>query len=216
MSPKLELNSPTNLTKLIRENESDIIYLSEGLIHTVDKALLQKRYREVCRTCMPATLYNLRMHDVYAGYKENDGKRIIDYTFFTEPDMKILPLVRILFAMYSSGKDEEDTAKSTTIAKDIADKLYFAGYNFSSVSKVPDAMVNQIVPGQKILLYFMQLEAKFTDIDVKLSPYLYHATFRRYINKINKNGLVPTAKSSIFKYPERVYLFNLPANWNHV
>lgn len=59
-----------------------------------------------------------------------------------------------------------------------------------------------------IKIVFMQFEAKYSDFPFKMADVLYHVVPNRYIKKIIERGLVPCSKSNVFKYPDRIYLFN--------
>ena len=199
------INNPNRLTALIREKESDVSYMSEGLIKTAKKELLHKIFKKSLIEHVPEELRNLKISALGTGTNNGD-ETVFDYAFFNEPEKEITPIARFVFAIYSSGSLEADDKAAGDIAKDIADELYCCGYNFSAIRRIADSKAD--VNGKKAIGYYIQFEAKFSDFEFEMAPALYHVTLERYIDKIKTRGLVPSSKSSLFRYPERVYLFN--------
>lgn len=198
--------NPTRLTSLIREKENGVSHVSEGLIKTAKKEILQRSFHKFCMENIPHELCSLNIHKLYP--KIEDDVKLVDFVMYNEPEMEISPLVRFAFALYASGDRRKDAANAEEISREMTDELYPCGYNFSKVNRIPDGDVIQPFEKRKVLLYIIQFEAKFSDIDFKMAPFLYHVTLKRYIKKINTRGLVPSSKSAMFKYPKRVYLFN--------
>lgn len=212
--PRWILNNPFRLTDIIRRKERTVTYVSEGLIKTFPKDKLAKRYSKYCMDHLPAELNSLRVSDVYAGYRGKPNVKIADYAYFNEPDEEVSSLVRFMFATYSTGDVKMDSDKAKSFIDGLIEELYWCGYNFSNLRRISDGNVNQVFSDdgerRRINLYAVQFEAKFSDHDAVLGDNLYHVTPRRYMEKIRRRGLVPSAKSPVFKYPERVYLFNFP------
>ena len=207
------INNPNRLTDLIREKERHVCYLAEGLIQTANTDVLQKMFKKVCVKHAPKELCDLKIADFNVNEIDKlqvGGEKVIDYAFRNEPDMDISPLVRFLFAIYSSGNSKNDDAEAARISGEITDELYFCGYNFSSVHRVPSRGSKH--GGKDVLLYTIQFEAKYSDFNFQMAPVFYHVTLKRYIDKITSRGLVPSSKSSLFHYPDRVYLFNFHHN----
>lgn len=76
-------------------------------------------------------------------------------------------------------------------------------FNQSAITDIDTLMSNN-----QLSLIILQCEAKFdVQIDSKfLPPVLFHAAPTKYINRIQKIGLILTSKNSLFSFPDRIYL----------
>jgi len=72
---------------------------------------------------------------------------------------------------------------------------------------VSHAMYHDKLP-HNVTLYFLTFEAMYSNLNVELESSLFHVTLEDSLASIAKNGLLPRAQSSEYKYPPRIYLFN--------
>lgn len=78
------------------------------------------------------------------------------------------------------------------------------GHNYASFHN--DIMWQDAVP--EINIIAVTFEAKFSDISFEFGKTLYHVTLASSLKKIARDGLTPRSQNEVFRYPDRVYLFN--------
>lgn len=194
------INHPHCLASAIRNCESNVEFLDEGLIVTYPLSKLTAGYSKAYKKFADASLQDLRVTDVVPN--SSDATKLSDFCF---NDVKNPGLVVFLFPIFS----DQQTKFKEFILPELVDTLYVYGYNLSQFAEFTAAK-ELITCEKRVKVMSVQFEAKFSDLDVKLSNSLFHVSPSRYFEKICKNGLVPYTKSAKMKYPERVYLFNCP------
>ena len=195
MEPMFSLNHPNKVTKLIRENENDYISVFEGLIKTYPIDKLKDEYKRFYENNVDKELKNIKASEII---KVKDQNVKMSELSFTSKDN-----ISLIFFMFPIRKDVDPEP----LIKNMIDKFYWCGYNFSHHNKIQDTQINRKYRNDYDV-YMIQFEAKYTESEPKLSDYLFHVSPSRYYDKIRKRGLVPTSKSVEFKYPERIYHFN--------
>ena len=194
----IKLDDKNNLKNLIVENERDLNFIDEGLIKTIPTRKLIDLFKNFVKNNLDERLYDLKLSDVQDD--TNDNRRLTDIILQSDEKQTISPFVSFYIPIYSNAKKK--------IIDDLTDYLYVSGYNLYSIDTVDQENVKQPFYDVKIEILSMTFEAKFTEYTVELNDFLYHVVPERYIEKVRKNGLVPSSKSDMFNYPDRVYLFN--------
>lgn len=194
----IKLNDKNNLRTLIVENEKELNFIDEGLIKTIPTRKLIDLFKNFVSSNLDERLCDVKLSDVQDN--SNDNRRLIDIIIMSDEKQSISPFISFYIPVYSNNKRK--------FIDDITEYLYVSGYNLYSIDTVDQDNIKQPFDDMKIEILSMTFEAKFTDYKVELNDFLYHVVPERYIEKIRKNGLVPSSKSDTFKYPDRVYLFN--------
>lgn len=196
MLPFEVIGNPIRLTNLIRKYESNIEYVSEGLIKTYPKNKLISGYRKFCQSNLDSKLNSISIGDVFANPPAmwNGSDKIVDLTIEDENRPGVIGFVM----PYVSGEDP------SIMVKKLVDAMYVHGWNLSDTKIVP----KDIERKSNIDCFVVVFEGKFHEIEVGVDDVMYHVSTARYFNGIQKNGIVPKSKSDKFKYPERIYLFN--------
>lgn len=60
--------------------------------------------------------------------------------------------------------------------------------------------------GEIIMVFAPKFIENISDKIRERCRYLYHLTYDVYLNKIQRKGLIPSSKNTVFKYPDRIYL----------
>jgi len=205
------VNPQNRITTLIREKESAVAYLDEALVLSVPTKILISRFKKLCEYYIPNNVLALTLQDVdKIGRIKHDidsnnvklSDKLIDCIKLRDPDRSVSTLVNFVFAF------EDDSKKMNKFVKALIDECNAIGYNHVQTRFMEDTYVKQPFANMSIKVVFIQFEAKYSDFPFKMADVLYHVVPNRYIKKIIANGLVPCTKSNVFKYPDRVYLFN--------
>ena len=199
--PVVGLNHPHRLVSLIREQEYEVEYISEGLITTYPIDKLVSIYQKFFIEKIPNELKNLDIGEIYK--KANSNKKHSKIYTYIAQDPNNQPLIGFYFPLFRGN-----SKKMKELMKEFVDRVYVCGYNLSNVTKIPDEYIIQPVGGKSTELFLVTFEAKFFEPEAELSETLYHVTPSRYFEKVKTQGLIPRSKSDRFKYPDRVYLFN--------
>ena len=125
------LNHPHRITSLIREKESGVEYISEGLIATYPIDKIIDRYREFYKAVLPKEFQELTVGDVYRKASELNATRtkIRDYVFNSKNNP---PIVCFMFPYYRSKNDEHQKE----FVKKLVDDLFVCGYGLSSCFEI--------------------------------------------------------------------------------
>lgn len=194
------INHPHRLVSRIRECESDVEYIDEGLITSYPLERVIAQYKKCYEKDMQDEFKNLSIGQIYKKVQKDDEH--IKVSEFKIWDINNPPLIAFAFPSYIGDDDMREQFE-----RELADKMFICGYSLSYVSQVADKFVLQPFK-KKITLWMIVFEAKFFEPKPSLSKVLYHVTPSRYFEKVCQQGLIPRSKSDLFKYPERVYLFN--------
>lgn len=193
----MSLNHPNSMRKIICENFYDGCGLYEGLITAYPLKKVTQQYVEYCNENLPNDLKDLEISDVLPMFSNVNGK-LIDKTVKSSKDIDQLAVY--FFPAYKGNDVKRHIAE-------IARKLQICGYDMSYCKKLENTKLSEQYR-DKIDVYRLQFEARYSQEVIKLSKTLYHVTDEKNINKIRKQGLVPKSKSPEFKYKDRIYLFN--------
>lgn len=199
--PLPAINHPYRLVSIIREKERNVEYLSEGLIVTYPVDKLIQTFRAFCKKNLDRRLSSLKCGDVYRYAHPDERDKLIIELVTQESNNPAL--VSFSFPLFHGNTKENEEFK-----KSLVDRMAFCGYNLSYPAIVSPGQVKQPFKDAKIDLNSFMFEAMFFEPTPKLSDTLYHVAPSRYFDKIKIQGLIPRSKSDMFKYPERVYLFN--------
>jgi hypothetical protein len=199
--PMVGLNHPHRLVSLIREKEYEVEYIQEGLITTYPVDELVSLYQKFFIEKIPNELKRLSIGEIYK--KANTTRKHSKIYKYIAHDPKNQPIIGFYFPSFK-GNDK----KMEEIIKEFVDCVYVCGYNLSHITKIREKYISQPIKGEEVELFLITLEAKFFKPEAELSETLYHVAPCRYFEKIRQKGLIPRSKSDIFKYPERIYLFN--------
>lgn len=194
------VNHPHRIVSLIREHESEVEYIDEGLITTYPLDRLITEYKKYYENNIQKEFKDLSIGQVYKNVQKKDKNlKVCEFTIW---DKNNPPLIAFTFPFYSGNNDER-----IQFTEELVNKMFVCGYGLSYISQVADKFVIQPFK-RKINLWMITFEAKFFEPKPELSDVLYHVTPSRYFEKVKQQGLIPRSKSDVFKYPERVYLFN--------
>jgi hypothetical protein len=185
------MNDPVNTIEYIRKHHRNFKLVMEGLISTYPTAAVISSFKRIFDDIVKPELKDV----VFPPEFEYASGRLCDAAVLSDDNEKVSPLMT-LFAPAAS-KDDVDQ-----LAKDFADGLRLSGYYLTSYA----AMSEYECPG--FLIVMLQFEAKYTNMLVDLADTLYYVAPLKHLPKILKNGLVPSSKSTEFKYKRRVYMFN--------
>lgn len=185
------MNDPVNAIEYIRKHHRNFMLVMEGLISTYPTTTVISSFKRIFDDIVKPELKDA----VFPPEFEYASGKLRDAAVLSDDNEKVSPLMT-LFAPAASKEDVDQ------LAKDFADGLRLSGYYLTSYA----AMSEYECPG--FLIVMMQFEAKYTNMLVDLADTLYHVAPLKYLPKILKNGLVPSSKSSEFKYKRRVYMFN--------
>lgn len=184
------LNDPDSVVKYIREHQRNYRFVMEGLIATYPTKKVLSRYKSTFKEVVRKELADAEFP---ASFEFGSGK-LQDWVLVEDESEEVSPSVGV----FVPAADELDADR---ILKAFADDFQATGYYLTSYQVFRDAL-----PG--FLIVFIQFEAKYTNKLAELADVLYHVTPLKHLPKVLKNGLVPKAKSSEFKYDSRIYLFN--------
>ena len=195
VEPEQCLNYPNSFVKVIRENEQFKSYLDEGLVKTYPLKNAIKWHRAQCqkhltkkqlsakavfRTGQPAT--EIWKECNFVNYdKKSEIAGLVSFYVLLDSNVELNSLI-----------DEVTSWHNVT------------GYDLSehAILKLKDEN------NQQIEVLKLTFEARFFKKDVVLTDWLYHVTDLAAAKKILAQGLVPKSKNNVFKYDNRVYLFN--------
>lgn len=196
------LNYANNYTMLIQRFEHNQQYLWEALIKTYPVKKLVEKFKSWCKDNLSKEMQDVSFEDI--GERSISG-RIIDYIDI--PDCyedKDFPGTLTFYVPVERQEDEkQQESHAEKLALEFADNLYVCGYNLANVS-----LVDVLSDSPTVAVIAVTFEAKFSHLEFNFSKWLYHVTLLKALKKVKAQGLVPKSQSSVFKYPERVYLFN--------
>ena len=190
--PRYACNHPYDLLASICTYDNNV-YLNEALLDTWPSNKVIELFKQTCKKVLSQQLQSITFSQLYS--KSNYSGKIIDHYAFGPNGDSLIVFSTPYFIQEGSDK----------IVKEFTDALYVSGYllSFSENAKLTDKMKEL-----GIGLCLMQFEARYSRKVFNFSTYLYHVSPSRYFAKIAKHGLTPKSGSQIYKYPERVYLFN--------
>lgn len=164
--------------------------MTEGLIATYPTKNVLRRYRSTFEDVVEKKLVSAEFP---AGFEFGNGK-LRDWALVEDESVEVSPSLGV----FVPAADEADAER---LVRKFTDDFKATGYYLTSYQLFRDSMPS-------FLMLFIQLEAKYTNKLVDLADTLYHVTPLKRLPKVVKNGLVPKAKSDVFKYDGRVYMFN--------
>lgn len=198
------INDMNRLTSILREKESNKLYISEALIKTFPQDVLIRHFQKWCKKRLPSSLNSLKFEDIL---EKHWATRELDSRFSN--------MVCNTVEKHPSDEDEGLVSfylpftrdlNLNSLVKDLVDSMYVCGYNHSStdILQFDEASIKD----KTISIAYITFEPRYSDVDFKFSRWLYHITPFRSLKRIAENGLVPKSKNTSFKYPDRVHLFN--------
>ena len=189
------LNYKNSFVKLLRENEQDTGYLSEGLIATYPVRVLEKQYMRYVAEVLPDKLMKLK-------FKDTDMQTVISTFDVRELDVKtgIAGLVTVYFPYY-------DNSVANKAAKEFSEMAHASGYDLSDHAKIDFDGKLTDEDGDSVNVMQLTYEAKFYKKEFKLPEWLYHVTTIEVAKKILKRGFIPKSENKTYAYQDRTYLF---------
>ena len=191
----------------IRLNESDVIYINEGLIKTYPIEKLVSVFRSWFHRKIDTKFVDISFADIVEKHNRTNeldtyfNTRLIDIVDVNEKLESENTIVTFYFPF-----EKDNALKADSLLHDLCDSLYVCGYNLASNEVIE--FDDRYLKRNDVSVMYVTFEPKFSDYDFEFSEYLYHITPAECLRKIAKNGLVPKSKHGFFKYPDRVYLFN--------
>lgn len=195
IEPEQCLNYPNSFVEVIRENEQLKSYIDEGLIETYSLENTVKWHQYQCKKHL--TRNQLKSKAVF---KHNQPAQLIwkEYNFINyDKNSRIAGILSFYIPV-------NDTTDITKLVDDVTSWHNVTGYDLSehSILKLDDEN------GQEVEVLKLTFEARFFKKDIQLTDWLFHVTDLNAAKKIVDKGIVPKSKNNIFKYNDRVYLFN--------
>ena len=189
------LNSKYNMNRILVEHDCKDSYLNEAIISTYPKQKVIDRFKSFCKSELDSSLVGLKMNEVLKNRTED--MRIVDWNDCSNG------LIEVYLPMFVD-QDEEDFMKK------FIKSMFICGWNVAEIRKFGDKSIIQPFndADSEIQILRVYFEPRYSRPIDDFSDVLYHVSPSRYYRKIKKMGLVPRSNSDIFKYPERVYLFN--------
>lgn len=184
------LNHPHDIIESIKAFD-DSVYIEEALMNSWNIKEAVKHYRDVCRKVVPSDLQAIKMSELSP---KGTNEKVIDHIIVKKSEDAFIGSFP-----YILSKPYEDIVKS------IVDKMFVTGYFLAYTDKIP--LTSQMTK-HNVGICMMCFEKKFSKTTIDLSDVLYHVSPIRYFKKIQKQGIVPTSKTTGLNHPERVYLFN--------
>lgn len=178
------INDTVNSIQHIRKYETKFKILDEGLIATYPTEKVLRYFKSQFKKVVQPQLIEQTF--------PQSQQKIYDFVELSDKNEKISPLMMVCVPAI----DENDVER---LIKFFTDDFVKTGYYLTAYD------INRC---ENVLLVYIQLEAKYTNMLVDLADVLYHVSPLKNLPKILRNGLVPYSKSSQFKYDDRVYLFN--------
>ena len=189
------LNYKNSFVKLIRENEQDTGYLSEGLITTYPVSALKKQYAKYVSKMLPRKLLDLK-------FRDTDKMPIVKTFDIRELDDKtgVAGLVTVYFPYY-------DKISIDKLAKEFSEYAHSVGYDLSdhALLDLDEKLTDK--DGKIVNVIQLTYEAKFYKKEFKLPEWLYHITTLEAAKKILRRGFIPKSENKIYAYQDRTYLF---------
>ena len=81
---------------------------------------------------------------------------------------------------------------------------YISNYKINNKVYIGDMDILKFIKNSNLIIY---LNKKFDSEEGNIPEFLYHVTENKYLEKIEKRGLINKSKNFIEKHPERIYLF---------
>ena len=189
------MNYKNSFVKLIRENEQDTGYLSEGLINTYPVSALKKQYAKYVSKVLPRKLLDLKFRDTdkMPIVKTFDIRELDDMT-------GVAGLVTVYFPYY-------DKISIDKLAKEFSEYAHSVGYDLSdhTLLDLDEKLTDE--DGKIVNVIQLTYEAKFYKKEFKLPEWLYHITTLETAKKILRRGFIPKSENKIYAYQDRTYLF---------
>lgn len=197
---EIPLNSCSDVVRQIRMLESGIADLDEALLKTYPTKHFVKRCQLFQKKVVPRELQKLSQLDVDGeGSSREAFINSIEMTDFNSKTGVAARVVVPLLVYKHQLKDlEEDIEQLKEAAR-------FNGYFMLQCEAVEPRSQHAVEEG--VVAVFMSFEAKYSKIDFQMPKFLYHFTLPEKLQSIAKEGLKPRSSSSVFAYPDRVYLF---------
>lgn len=112
-------------------------------------------------------------------------------------------IINITFVIYGDRRNISHISNDMKTLKNI---LTLHGFHIGAVSKY-DKNYNKVDSDRMLYYYKISVEPKFTTKIKSDVNDLFHITYKRYFEKIQKHGLVPKESKSSFTHPgNRIYL----------
>ena len=195
IEPEQCLNYPNSFVEVIRKNEQLKSYIDEGLIETYQLENTVKWHQQQCKKHLTK-----KQLESKAIFKHGQQSQLVwkEYSFVNyDKNSRIAGILSFYIPV-------NDTTDITKLVDDVSSWHNVTGYDLSehSILKLDDEN------GQEVEVLKLTFEARFFKKDVQLTDWLFHVTDLNAAKKIVDKGIVPKSKNSIFKYNDRVYLFN--------
>lgn len=191
------LNDRNNYFRLLRANETGTSILSEALIRTYPTKYLLKTLSTFFKENLPKELLALREKDIIEGGQDKKLLELVEMRDFLGD---VAQMTTFKIPIYRS--DEKFQEK---FIKGLSDAAFRFGYGLAQEEKLQ----TDFQPfEERIDVLQLSFEAKYADFEFKFSNYFYHVTTASRLKRILMFGLVPSSQHHIFKYPDRVYLYN--------
>jgi hypothetical protein len=208
ITPHICINGNERVMDHKRLNESKFSSIFEAVIKTYPTRKLKEFLSWWLERNVPSDIRDVKVSDMEPeeDISDDENARIID-CIITQTELKeISPIVQVMVPFHKTGDETKDKEYLDNFIGELSNKLYRFGYSITSTD--PIKCNNEIVNGNRIGLYSVTLEARYTETSIKLNDVLYHVTTPDKIEKIRRRGLEPRSNALGFDYPERVYLFN--------
>lgn len=192
------INGNGFLINFLKEHDNAQIYICEAKRKTVLTKKFLNDYVEYCKKNLPNELLNATFNQLY---HNGDNEVIVNFVQRTDANEDISPVVRVIMPMYANN-----VSYANKVIRNFIDFASNCGY-ILTYDSVSHAMYHDKLP-HNVTLYFLTFEAMYSNLNVELESSLFHVTLEDSLASIAKNGLLPRAQSSEYKYPPRIYLFN--------
>lgn len=192
------INGNGFLINFLKKHDNAQIYICEAKRKTVLTKKFLNDYLAYCKKNIPNELLNATFDQLY---HNGDNDVIVNFVQRTDATEDISPVVRIIMPLYANN-----VAYANKVVRNFIDFASNNGY-ILTYNSVSNSSYHDKLP-YDVTLYFLTFEAMYSNLNVKLESSLFHVTLEDSLPSIAKNGLLPRAQSSEYKYPPRIYLFN--------